>query len=156
MPETDKMRRLRQLSRQRMRLIWEIASLDETSLSNEERLLVNIMRLHPEYYDLWERLDEVTEAELERDKTNPVLHVTIHQIIENQIATNHPPETAQTLERLLEKGLSRHEAIHEIGSVLARDIAEIMKSNRNFSEQKYIRRLRQLVKPRRQKRRRLF
>jgi len=158
MSDDDKIRRLRELSRKRMRVVWDIAGLDMSRLSAEERGMVEAMRLHPEYYDLWARLDEVTDEELEQDDTNPILHVIVHQTIENQIAANTPPETAQALARLLQKGLTRHEAVHEIGSVLARDIYEIMKSQRPFNEQRYVRRLRCFVRSsKRQKRqRRMF
>ncbi len=147
MSEDDRISRLRELSRQRMRIIWDIAALDVSRLSADERGLVEAMRLHPEYYDLWARLDEVTEAELERDGTDPIMHVVIHQVIENQISANNPPETAQTLAGLIQKGLTRHEAVHKIGSVLARDIFEIMKYQRPFNNQRYIRRLRRFIKP---------
>jgi hypothetical protein len=147
MIDEEKISRLRELSRQRMRVIWEIAGLDVSRLSADERVLVEAMREHPEYYNLWARLDEVTDDELERDGVNPILHVVTHQIVENQIASNNPPETAQSLARLMQQGLTRHEAVHEIGSVLARDIFEIMKSQRPFSDQRYVRKLRHFVSP---------
>ena len=105
-------------------------------------------------YDLWKRLDEVSPEELERDGHNPVLHITIHQIIENQIAANDPPETAKILQLLIQQGLSRHEAIHQIGTLLAKDIFEAAKSDQAFNKQHYVRRLRQLVRPQRKKGRR--
>ena len=147
---------LREVSRQHLRAVWEIAGLDESSLNEEDQILAEVMRLHPEYYDLWERLDEVSDEEIERDGTNPILHVMFHQIVENQIATNEPPETAKTMERLLQQGKDRHEAVHEIANVAASGIYEILKSNRPFDEQRYIRKLRHLVKPRKRRRRKLF
>jgi hypothetical protein len=149
----DEMRQLRTLSRQHMRMIWEMSGLDESRLSEEDRSLVEAMRLHPEYYDLWDRLDEVTDEELERDGSNPILHVIIHQTVENQIAANEPPETAKTLERLLSQGKTRHEAVHEIGAVLAEEMFGIMKSKRPFNQQRYVRKLRQLISPRKKRRR---
>jgi hypothetical protein len=146
--EEDKIHRLRELSRQRIRIVWEIASLDESRLPPDDRLLVEAMRLHPEYYDLWTRLDSVSDEELERDQSNPVMHVVIHQIIESQLAANNPPETAQNLARLLEQGLTRHDAVHEIGKALARNIAQLMKFQRPFNDQLYVRRLRRSVKTR--------
>jgi hypothetical protein len=155
--QDDKFTRLRELSRQRIRIIWEIAGLDESRLTADERVLVEAMRQHPEYYDLWSRLDQVPDTEFERNGANPILHVIIHQTVENQIAANKPPETAQTLEKLLQQGMTRHEAIHTIGSVIARDIFEIMKFQRPFDEQRYVRRLRRFVRPtQRSKRSRRF
>ncbi len=140
--------------RHHLRLIWEVSALDQESLSKEDQLLVEIMQLHSDHYDLWERLDEVSNEELQRDGTNPVMHVLIHQIIENQIAGQSPPETAETLEQLLQQGLSRHEAVHKIGEVLASDMAEMMQTHRTFDNQRYVQSLRQLVRPRRRRRRR--
>ena len=102
--------------RQHLRLIWEVSALDQESLSKEDQLLVEIMQLHPQYYDLWERLDEVSDEELERDGTKPVIHVLIHQIIENQVAAQEPPETVETLDQLVQQGLTRHEAVQNWGS----------------------------------------
>ncbi len=144
--EEDKIHRLRELSRQRIGIVWEIAGLDESRLPPDDRLLVEAMRLHPEYYDLWARLDSVSDEELERGQSNPMMHVVIHQVIESQLAANNPPETAQNLARWLEQGLTRHEAVHEIGKVLARDVAQLMKFQRPFNNQLYVRRLRRSVK----------
>ena len=140
--------------RQHLRLIWEVSALDQEGLSKEDQLLVEIMQLHPQYYGLWERLDEVSNEELQRDGTNPVMHVLIHQIIENQIAGQSPPETVETLEQLQQQGLSRHEAVHKIGEVLASDMAEMMQTHQTFDNQRYVQSLRQLVRPRRRRRRR--
>ena len=149
----NEMYQLRALSRQRMRMIWEMSGLDESRLSEEDRSLVEAMRLHPEYYDLWGRLDEVSDEELERDGSNPILHIIIHQTVENQIAANEPPETAKTLERLLSQGKTRHEAVHEIGIVLAEEMFGIMTTKQPYNEQRYIRKLRRLIKPGKKRRR---
>jgi hypothetical protein len=45
-------------------------------------------------------------------------HAAIHAIVENQIALNHPPNI-RAMKRLQSGGLSRHDAIHAIGSVIA-------------------------------------
>jgi hypothetical protein len=149
----DELSQVRAFSRGRMRETWEKSNLDNAQLSDEERGMIEAMRLHPEYYDLWERLDEVTDEELERDGSNPILHIIIHQTVENQIAANDPPETAKTLERLLSQGKTRHEAVHEIGIVLAEEMFGIMKFNRSFDEQRYVRKLRKLIRSRKKRRR---
>jgi Domain of unknown function (DUF1841) len=45
-------------------------------------------------------------------------HAAIHAIVENQIALGHPPNL-RAMKRLQSGGLSRHDAIHAIGSVIA-------------------------------------
>lgn len=140
----DPMYQMRKLSRQHLKMVWDISGLDESMLSSEDQVLLEVMRRHPEYYDLWGRLDSVTEQELERDGTNPIIHVMIHQTLENQIAANKPPEVARTVDRLMSSGKTRHDALHEIGVVLIEEIFEIMKFNRPFNQRLYTKKLRQL------------
>jgi hypothetical protein len=49
------------------------------------------------------------------------LHAVIHTTVENQLAEAHAGARA-ALERLVGEGLDRHEAIHAIGSLVARHI----------------------------------
>ncbi len=50
---------------------------------------------------------------------NVRIHATIHTVVENQLA-EPLPEVVAVLERLMEEGLDRHDAIHAIGSVLVK------------------------------------
>ena len=56
----------------------------------------------------------------------------MHVIVENQLAINDPPEVRPTLKRLVEGGLTRHEAIHAIGSVVAEALFKVMKERVEF------------------------
>ena len=141
--EDDIYREMKDLSRQRLRLIWEMAQMGEI-LDDEDAVMVEALREHPEYYGVWDRVDELSDEELIQDGVNPILHVTIHQTVENQLAAKDPPVVHETLERLMRSGLSRHEAIHAIGSVLSVEIWEILKEERPFDEERYERELRQL------------
>jgi len=139
----DIYRELKSLTRRRLRLIWEMAQMGMV-IDEEDAVTVKSLREHPEYYEVWDRVDELSDEELIQDGVNPILHVTIHQTIENQLAAKDPPVVHETLERLMRSGLSRHEAIHAIGSVLSVEIWEILKDERPFDEEKYERGLRQL------------
>ena len=143
--DADPYRKLKTLTRQRMRLVWESAQLN-LPLSDEDARLVEVMREHPEYSDLWGRLDELPDEEIERGGVNPILHVIIHSTIENQIAGGDPKEVRRVVETLMRQGLSRHEAIHRVGSVLSEEIYHILKDDRPFDEPGYIRKLRRLVR----------
>ncbi len=46
-------------------------------------------------------------------------HASIHTVVENQLAMNKPAMVRAKLAELRAEGLTRHEAIHAIGSVLA-------------------------------------
>jgi hypothetical protein len=58
---------------------------------------------------------------------NLKLHATIHVVVENQLAANDEP-VVRALARLRKEGLSRHEAIHAIGSVVAEYIFDALKT----------------------------
>jgi hypothetical protein len=49
---------------------------------------------------------------------NAKAHALFHAIVENQIAEGFGP-TCRTVERLQKEGLTRHDAIHAVGSVIA-------------------------------------
>jgi hypothetical protein len=66
------------------------------------------------------------------DTPNKRLHALVHVIVENQLASGDPTEVRATLERLVGAGLSRHEAIHAIGSVMAEAIFEVQKKGTPF------------------------
>ena len=128
-----------------MRLVWEGAQLN-VPFTGEKARLASVMREHPEYSDLWGRLDELSDEEIERNGVDPVMHVIIHTTIGNQIAGGDPKEVRQVVEALMRQGLSRHEAIHQVGRVLSEGIFHILKDDRPFDESGYIRKLRQLVR----------
>ena len=73
----------------------------------------------------WLALDEFARIEMiarahrraRAELPNPQLHAVIHVIVENQIAEGVPVPT-DTLQRLMTEGLTRHDAIHAMGSVL--------------------------------------
>jgi hypothetical protein len=60
-------------------------------------------------------------------------HAAIHAIVENKIALNHPPNI-RAMKRLQTGGLSRHEAIHAIGSVIAEMFVKLHKNSDEIEE----------------------
>ncbi|WP_299263219.1 hypothetical protein [uncultured Psychrosphaera sp.] len=90
-------------------------------------------------YDFHSNLDlELTEDALR-------LHVSIHVIVENQLAMGVDliPETFAKLTR---QGLSRHETIHAVGAIISEDIFDLMKGDtKEFSPKKYRRKLEKLT-----------
>ncbi len=71
-----------------------------------------------------ERMRLVSDAHLDV-QFNPgaeTLHATLHVIIENQLASGVPAVLAQALERLRKAGLTRHDALHAIASVLGEHV----------------------------------
>ena len=83
----------------------------------------------------WLELDELTRIELieefhanqKIDLPNLRVHAAIHCVVENQIAENFE-STVQAMIRLCAEGLSRHDAIHAVGSVVAEHLFQVLKA----------------------------
>jgi hypothetical protein len=82
----------------------------------------------------WLELDEQARIDLvvgyhrrhHADTSQVRLHATFHTIVENQLALNESV-VVETLKRLRNEGLSRHDAVHAIGSVLAAQVYDVLK-----------------------------
>jgi hypothetical protein len=72
-------------------------------------------------------------------------HVMIHEMVERQLADGEPPEVSEALHRLLAGGLSRHEAVHAIGTIVAKEAVRMMKDNRPLNTEAYTRELAKLT-----------
>ena len=92
----------------------------------------------------WLETDEVERIELvasyhRRHKVslpNAQLHAVIHVVVENQLALGETV-VVETLARLQKEGLSRHDALHAIGSVLAADLYELMQDGTKATDVAY-------------------
>jgi hypothetical protein len=80
--------------------------------------------------DEGQRLEIVTAFHRQPDHVvpNARVHATFHVIVENQLALG-VSVVADTLSRLQRDGLTRHDAIHAIGSVLATEIFDALKGH---------------------------
>jgi hypothetical protein len=75
---------------------------------------------------------------------SPKAHAAIHLTVENQLAQGHPAACA-AMTRLMSEGLDRHEALHAIGSIVAGDIFDVVRSNRRHDPEAYRQRLGRLT-----------
>ena len=99
--------------------------------------------------DEGERLERVSTYHRRKkiDLPNAQLHAVIHVVIENQLALGETV-VIETLARLQSEGLSRHDALHAIGSVLASDLYELMQDGSEatgVAYSQYLARLRKLT-----------
>ena len=65
---------------------------------------------------------------------NATLHAAIHAVVENQVALGDEIPVRRALERLQTEGLDRHEAIHAVGSVLAKHMYDLLKAGAAAAE----------------------
>ncbi len=70
----------------------------------------------------------------------------IVEIIENQLTDNNPPETKQTLERLMKLGESRENAIRYISTALTVEIFGAFKYKEPYNSERYLKNLKSLPK----------
>jgi hypothetical protein len=70
---------------------------------------------------------------------NATAHAVIHVVVENQLALPEQTTVRETLERLMNEGLGRHDALHAIGAVLAAQIHDALQpgASPRFSEPAY-------------------
>ena len=76
--------------------------------------------------DTWLELDETARIDLVIDYNrrtgvqleNPEHHAIAHVVVENQVALGEATPVPETLNRLMDEGLDRHDAVHAIGNIL--------------------------------------
>ena len=77
---------------------------------------------------------------------NAKIHAVTHVVVENQVLLGGETPVAAALDRLMQEGLSRHDAIHAIGSVLAPVLFDILKEEiRSDANLVYFQQLRELT-----------
>ena len=92
--------------------------------------------------EIWLELDEAERIDAVMDYhrrtgvklENPELHALAHVVVESQIALGEATSVPATLDRLMDEGLDRHEAIHAIGSILTRIVYEVAREADDGSE----------------------
>jgi hypothetical protein len=71
---------------------------------------------------------------------NVTAHAALHIVVENQIAMNLEP-VVRAMHRLTKEGLTRHDAVHAISSVVATHLFDILKTgqgdNADASQARY-------------------
>ena len=68
------------------------------------------------------------------------------EVIENQIRSNDPPQTSQTLKRLMSEGHSREDAMKYIACALSVELFGVIKSEAQYDHARYVANLERLPK----------
>lgn len=99
--------------------------------------------LHPEYQaDLSDAEAAVAAVfEVEEGRTNPFLHLSMHLSITEQVSIDQPRGMRAALERLIARGLSLHDAHHEVMEALGEMIWESQRLGRPFDGERYVERV---------------
>ncbi len=70
--------------------------------------------------------------------SNPAVEAAIMEVVDNQLRDGTPPETRQTLDRLLATGYPETEARRLIGCAVTSEIFDVLKNHQPFDEARYI------------------
>ncbi len=83
--------------------------------------------------EIWLELDETERIDAVMDYhrrttvmlKDPELHATAHVVVENQVALGVATSVPATLDRLMDEGLDRHDAIHAIGGIIMNIVYDV-------------------------------
>jgi hypothetical protein len=131
---------LKQISREKMSELWERAKERHyEGLNDEEQRIAKIMVEHEdEFYNQLEFADLTYDHEYDPDtEFNPFLHITIHSIVEAQLAQKEPIETLQFYNAIRKQKYSHHDSIHFVGQIVSCMIFDVMKHKRPFNSELY-------------------
>lgn len=71
----------------------------------------------------------------------------ILHVVEKQLETSTPPQTRETLQRLVELGFGEEDAKHLIGSAIAAEMRSVVSEGRPFKEESFVSLLKRLPHP---------
>ncbi len=100
--------------------------------------------LEAQHLELEEALQRSEEVTVGGEPTNPRLHITMHQVVANQLLADEPPETWRTVQRLAGLGYDWHNIMHMIAGLVVEDVHRAMTEQRPFDPEDYARRLDEL------------
>jgi hypothetical protein len=111
-----------------------------------EAQIAAVITDHPEYVPLLESGEDALKEEFlpESGRVNPFMHMALHQVLREQVATDRPPGIAQQHRRLTKKLKDSHAAEHAMAGVLAEMMWEMLTLRREADMSAYLERLRRL------------
>jgi hypothetical protein len=129
----------RRLFRENIHRIWEtVKSGRRNELSEKDNNLALVVMDHQEYSDHFENTDLLDGREYDAGmQFNPFLHISMHQMVEDQLAAEAPIETTLFCEAMEEKGLSRHDAVHFVIMILLRVLYASAANRQSFDSTRY-------------------
>ena len=113
----------------------------------EEAMIAYILSQHSEFEQVWE-LGEMsaTPQEINGQIVNPFVHTALHLAMEKQIEKNDPTEVVEAVNKLLKKGMERHEVIHQLGGVYANIYFSNFRKGQMFEEFSYIETIKEMTR----------
>jgi hypothetical protein len=92
-----------------------------------ETLAADVALAHPEYHAILDHPDRYREKDY--TEANPLLHMSLHMALEEQLSIDQPPGIAARFDALLRRYGDRHEALHEAIECLAETVWRAQRDN---------------------------
>jgi hypothetical protein len=86
------------------------------------------------------KADEATVTDSGRE----ALRRATREVLANQLRDNDPPETRETYDRLLSRGIAEGEVRRLLSAIITVEIFEVVKEGRPFDRARFVERLRAL------------
>jgi len=97
--------------------------------------------IEAQHADLEDALRSDEEMIVDGAPFSPRLHITMHQVVANQLLADIPPQTWLTVQRLAGLGYDWHNVTHMISSVISEDLHRAVTEQQQFDPGDYARRL---------------
>lgn len=112
---------------------------DQQSLTDLEKVALDVILLHPEYHALLEDPDQL-QAEYSPDsgRMNPFLHLSLHLAIEEQLSIDQPRGIVAHYQALVRSTGSAHEARHAVLECLGETMWQAQRNGTGPDEQYYL------------------
>jgi hypothetical protein len=110
----------------------EDIALEWLDPANEEDRSILLAAAHPEFDD------DAETIVVGGEEINPGLHLSIHEIVANQLANLDPPEVWETAQRLRRAGYDRHELLHMLGSAMSGEIWHALRGDRGYDRESHL------------------
>ncbi len=131
---------LKKLSREHIHAVWELAKNDQLdNMPDEERRLAQIMLEHEdEFFNSFEFADVLAEHDYDPEsEVNPLLHITLHVVVENQLKEKEPIEVCQFYNSMRKQKVSHHDTVHLISGIIAPLMFSLIKDHQEFDMNLY-------------------
>ena len=126
---------LRRVNRKDLHQIWLKAREGKMEgLTEEEQRLGKVMLDHSdEYFTQFEFADLMADHEFDPDnEVDPYMHVTLHAVVEKQVADRDPIEALQFYNAMIGRKCSRHEALHLLAAILLKFLFPFLQGRREL------------------------
>jgi hypothetical protein len=138
--DKDMQNALRELTRSRIHKLWIKAKNDDMEGVTEEdkRTMKVILEHEDEYAEIFDKAESMGDYEFDPEtEHNPFMHITMHTIVENQLAEREPIEVYQFYLAMRRKKYPRHDTIHLISNIFVRILYRFLKYKEPFDLEQY-------------------